>query len=68
MIDILKYAYQNFKKDEFASACKKIAELANDQKDELAKHLFYLNGRDLARHVNALLPFIEQVCLELFKY
>lgn len=61
MIDILKYAYQDFDKLVFASVCKKMSELANNG-DALAKHLFFLNGRDLARHINAVLPFADEVC------
>lgn len=62
MIDVLKYAYQEFDKPSFASVCKKLADLANND-DQLSRHLFYLNGRDLARHVNAVLPFTEKVSL-----
>ena len=61
MIDILKHVYLDFDKPRFSMVCKRIAELANKEDDKLARHLFRLNGRDLARHINAVLPSVDEV-------
>lgn len=66
MIDILKHVYQDFDKPKFSMVCKQISELANEEDDELAKHLFRLNGRDLARHINGVLPSIDEVSYSYF--
>lgn len=67
MIEILRFVYQDFDKPKFASVCKSIADLANEG-DQLARHLFCLNGRDLARHINGVLPCIEEVSFNLKEF
>lgn len=61
MLDILTYVYQDFDKPRFSAVCKKLAELANEGGDDLARHLFRLNGKDLARHINGVLPSVDEV-------
>ena len=58
--DLLTHSYEQFDKNYFAVLCKKIASLAQES-DPLAQHLFRLNGRDLARHINAIYPSVSKV-------
>lgn len=60
--DLLYHSYEHFDKTYFASLCMKVAELAN-QGDPASLHLFRMNGRDLARHLNAIFPSVNQVFL-----
>lgn len=54
-MELLDHAYTRFDKAFMASLCKKIAAGANEG-DALARHVFHLAGRDLAKGLAAVLP------------
>ncbi|RWS27089.1 N-acetyl-D-glucosamine kinase-like protein [Leptotrombidium deliense] len=63
MIEILKPAYINFSKTQFAAMCAKLAALANSG-DGLCAHIFKEAGKELGLHVVALFPFADKRLLE----
>ncbi|RWS06839.1 N-acetyl-D-glucosamine kinase-like protein [Dinothrombium tinctorium] len=60
---LLEPAYLNFSKTEFAALCVKLAEAANDG-DKLSRFVFHEAGKELGKHVVALLPFVECTLLD----
>jgi len=57
--DLLSIFYHNFDKCKIAELCRRLSELA-DSGDELSKWLFRRAGSDLAKHIQAVYPDVDQ--------
>ncbi|XP_037951168.1 N-acetyl-D-glucosamine kinase [Teleopsis dalmanni] len=58
-LDLLPHCYAKFDKSFYASLCKKLALVAVEEDNELAKSLFTDAGRQIARSITALLPKVS---------
>ncbi|XP_072353829.1 N-acetyl-D-glucosamine kinase isoform X1 [Scyliorhinus torazame] len=56
---LLTHMYRNFEKSKIAGFCRKLAEAAAAG-DQLSCHIFQRAGQELAQHVVAVLPHVDQ--------
>ncbi|XP_076308266.1 N-acetyl-D-glucosamine kinase-like isoform X3 [Tachypleus tridentatus] len=61
--EMLNHCYVDFSKSFFAGLCVKLAHVA-EEGDPLCRFLFYEAGRELAKHIMALVPKIHHNLLE----
>ncbi|KAM4537261.1 N-acetyl-D-glucosamine kinase isoform 2-T2 [Odontesthes bonariensis] len=62
LMGMLPHFYTNFQKSHFAGFCKKLAEGA-EAGDALCQYVFAQAGRGLAKHVEAILPAVQEPLL-----
>lgn len=62
LMGMLPHLYTNFQKSHFAGFCKKLAEGA-EAGDALCRYAFAHTGRALAKHVEAILPSVQEPLL-----